>query len=127
MSAAAFMIEIDAEFKLAEDELQVAVAKVATDALSRVVFKTPVDTGRARGNWFVEFGGSGVETTEAVDAGGGSTIARGAAKIDTYQNVEGWPIISLYNNLPYAERLENGYSSQAPAGMVAVTVAELSG
>ena len=29
----------------------------------------------------------------------------------------------ITNNLPYAERLEYGYSQQAPAGMVRVTAA----
>lgn len=30
----------------------------------------------------------------------------------------------IVNNLPYAQRLEDGWSSQAPAGMVAITVME---
>jgi hypothetical protein len=32
--------------------------------------------------------------------------------------------IYLTNNLPYIRRLEEGYSQQAPAGMVALTVQE---
>lgn len=33
----------------------------------------------------------------------------------------------LVNNLPYAQRLEEGWSSQAPSGMVAITVVEFQG
>jgi len=33
-------------------------------------------------------------------------------------------VIYLTNNLPYAQRLEEGYSQQAPAGMVALTIQE---
>jgi hypothetical protein len=31
----------------------------------------------------------------------------------------------IQNNLPYAERLENGWSKQAPHGMVKITLYEL--
>ena len=33
--------------------------------------------------------------------------------------------ITLYNNLPYIEALEDGHSTQAAQGMVAVTLANL--
>jgi hypothetical protein len=33
----------------------------------------------------------------------------------------------IVNNLPYADRLENGWSKQAPSGMVGLTVAEFQG
>ena len=33
-------------------------------------------------------------------------------------------VFYLVNNLPYIRRLEQGWSQQAPAGMVAVTVSE---
>lgn len=36
-------------------------------------------------------------------------------------------IFYITNSLPYAKRLEDGYSTQAPAGMVALTVAEFQG
>lgn len=43
----------------------------------------------------------------------------------------GWRLgsaaIFLTNNLPYIERLERGWSKQAPTGMVALTVAEFGG
>jgi hypothetical protein len=38
--------------------------------------------------------------------------------------LEAGSIFYLTNNLPYGERLEYGYSKQAPSGMVRITLAE---
>lgn len=126
MSAAKqFAIEIDREIELTLDELRLVVRKLALEALSRIVNRTPVDTGRARGNWFVQIGGAGAELSTNVDRDGQVTISQGAQVIATYQDQTGFPVITIYNNLPYINRLENGYSNWAPAGMVSVTVTEL--
>lgn len=123
--ARGFATQIDREFEAAMDEWRLIIRKIALEALSRIVLRTPVDTGRARGNWFVQIGGEGVEVTTEVDPTGAVTIASGGAVIGTYQQAKGFPVISIYNNLPYINRLEHGWSKQAPAGMVAVTVTEL--
>lgn len=99
-----------------------ATRKLALEALRRVVLKTPVDTGRARGNWQTTIGRPATGQTEATDPSGGQTISRGSQVIGQA------PIfrpITLANNLPYIERLESGSSQQAPNGMVATTVSEL--
>lgn len=139
-NAAEFALEIDRELDLSLDQWRVVIRKLALEALERVVNKTPVGNpdfwknpppegyvgGRARGNWFVSIGEAGTEVTTEVDANGDVTVARGGAVIGTYKNVKGFPQIVIYNNVPYINRLENGYSErQAPAGMVAITVAEL--
>ncbi|WP_212525853.1 HK97 gp10 family phage protein [Actibacterium sp. MT2.3-13A] len=123
--AKSFALQIDKELADNLDELRQVVRVIALEALRRIVNRTPVDTGRARGNWFVSIGGGGVEVTTDVDPAGGVTVTRGGERIAYYEEVEGFPVITIYNNLPYIERLEDGYSKQAPGGMVAVTVAEL--
>lgn len=125
MTARAFSVELDREFEATEDELRTVVRRIAFDGLSRIIDRTPVDTGRARGNWFVRVDGPGTDVTTTEDKDGGATIARGSAVIADYKNETGFPIISIYNNLPYIIRLEDGHSKQAPTGMVAVTVTEL--
>lgn len=120
-----FKIDIGSELNLAVGELRAVVGKTALEGLRRIVLRTPVDTGRARGNWFVSFGTAGTETTQGVDPNGSATIARGAAVISRYKTRRAFDSILLYNNLPYINRLEDGYSTQAPGGMVALTVAEL--
>ena len=118
-----FAIQLDREFaERVEGRLREAVQKIGMETLRRVVLKTPVDTGRARGNWFVTLDAPTTETTAAVDPSGAATIGRGARVIGGMRDVRA---IWLTNSLPYIQRLESGYSKQAPAGMVAVTVAEI--
>lgn len=81
-----------------------------------VVLATPVDTGRARSNWQVEIGGAATGTVEATDKSGQGAIAQGTQAIERY--VGGQGAIFITNNLPYIERLNDGWSAQAPAGFV---------
>ncbi len=124
-NARQFALEIDREFAAAQDQWRLIIRRVALQALERVVQRTPVDTGRARMNWYVQIGGAGTEVTTEVDPSGSVAISRGSQEIGTYQQRSDFPVITLYNNLPYIGRLEDGYSGQAPTGMIAVTVAEL--
>lgn len=98
---------------------------------SSIVRKTPVDTGRARANWNISAGRPDTSVTENT---------RTTPKPKTAMpNPEGDESIFISNNLPYIETLEyggypknpkggngktiNGYSKQAPEGMVGVTLA----
>lgn len=94
-----------------------AVRKVALAAESAVVLATPVDTGRARANWLVEIDGPAEGTVEPIDQSGNAAIQAAAAKVAEY--VPGVSAeIHLTNNLPYIQRLNDGWSAQAPAGFV---------
>ena len=126
-AAEKFSRDLKLEFDGVLDEFNGAVRALSLEALRRVVLRTPVDTGRARGNWFVEFHRAGSLITEDESKTGSLSIARGSSKIGEYKNFGSgsFPAISLYNNLPYIDGLENGRSKRAPEGMVAVTVAEL--
>lgn len=91
--------------------------KIALQALRSVVLKTPVDTGRARGNWQTAIG----QTTEdeklmADPVGEGESVLR---HVGFYQ------IVFLFNNVNYIIYLEDGTSEQAPNGMVQLTLEEL--
>jgi hypothetical protein len=96
--------------------------KIGLQALRGVVNKTPVDTGRARGNWQTTLGDPATGTLDTTDPGGNQTIARGSNTVTT---ADPFSVIWLSNNLPYIERLEDGYSQQAPSGMVSTTVTEI--
>jgi hypothetical protein len=101
---------------------QQKVQKICLDLLSGIVLKTPVDTGRARGNWQASIGNPRTDTIETSDPGGGRTISDGIeATGKAYGNVF-W----ITNNLPYIYRLEyEGWSKQAPRGMVRLTIEEV--
>lgn len=115
-----------AEFaKKAGGNASLVVRKVSIDLLSRVVLRTPVDTGRARSNWFVTVGAPTGRVAETTDKAGTATIANGERALASF---EVGPSIYITNSLPYINRLEyEGYSKQAPAGMVRISVSEYEG
>lgn len=102
-----------------------AVKKTATEVFSRIIQRTPVDTGRARANWTATIGNQTAATSEHVDPTGSGAIAVASAVVAGWDHERG--SVWLSNNLPYIGRLEYGHSKQAPVGMVGVTVAEFGG
>ena len=81
-----------------------------------IIKDTPADTGRARGNWqaSVGRGATGEVSVDSVRSG----EARAIADVDQTVSVAVGDLYYLTNNLPYIERLEYGWSKQAPGGMV---------
>lgn len=102
-----------------EEKLDLAVQKIALDLFKRVILDTPVDTGRARANWQVSIGKVPNGTLDLTDKSGQATVSKATA---VAAGLEAGDIIYLVNNLPYIQRLEDGYSGQAPAGMVGLAV-----
>ena len=108
------------------------VRKVALELFTRIIYKTPVDTGRARSNWQVAIGTPAAGTIEIDDKNGSATVSKATAKSAGFRAGD---TIYLANNLPYIRKLEEGgysdgpktvggFSRQAPAGMVTLTVQE---
>lgn len=116
-----FALQLDREFAEMMGDVRGAVIYVATEALAKVQEKSPVDIGTFLNNWLVSIGQPDDNTTEVF----GQFAAKSAGAIASYAAMDGWPVIYLQNNLPYGPKLEDGYSSQAPGGMVGLTVAEL--
>ena len=48
-----------------------------------------------------------------------------AEPITLPSRVSDFPVLFINNQLPYGPRLEDGWSDQAPLGMVALTIAEV--
>lgn len=91
------------------------IARAATlDYFSGTIKDTPVDTGRARGNWQTSVGTPVSGEIDRDDKGGTAAIAEVEAKTPAGAGQETF----MANNLPYIDSLENGSSQQAPAGMV---------
>lgn len=95
--------------------------KVCLDLHRSLVMKSPVDTGRFRGNWQIGVGAVNPTKDSAVDPSGEAAIGRVEGAL---QSVKVGGVIFLTNSLPYAQPLEYGHSKQAPGGMVRVTVVE---
>lgn len=99
-----------------------AQKKLVLEALRRVVQRTPVDTGRARGNWQVSIASPAESVLDASDKDGGGTISKGLAAM---ASLPPYQIVWISNNVDYIEFLEEGSSKQAPQGMVRMTVLDL--
>ena len=109
------------------------VKKIVFDVSTSVVLKSPVGDakywksppppgyvgGRFRGNWQYGLGAINYTTSEKIDPAGQATIAAIVGKVGEQPAGE---VHYITNSLPYADRLENGWSRQAPQGMVNLTV-----
>ena len=123
-NAREFKLQLSKEWQAKQEDIAEAVAVIGLECLSRVVKKSPVDTGRFKGNWVTSMSYPSMEVRQIEDKSGGVSIKDGADVLAAYPDT--LPVIYIQNNLPYANRLENGWSKQAPKGMVALTVAEVS-
>ena len=91
--------------------------RAGLEILSRVVLGTPVDTGRARGNWQTTLGTPATGDVERLDPSGSATIGEGSSTIN---GAPEFPVIHIANNLPYIGALNYGkpegvqHSKQAP-------------
>jgi hypothetical protein len=119
------------------DDLDTVVVQTVADLSRKVIKRTPVGDptywqspppkgyigGTARGNWFASLGAPiTAPNKNARDENGSSTLS---AAIKVAQQAPG-NVFYLTNNVPYIMRLEyGGWSRQAPAGMVRVSMAEI--
>jgi hypothetical protein len=121
MALGNFQLDIQRFVAKANGNIDLVIRKIALDLFSRVILKSPVDTGRFKGNWQVAIGSIPSGTLELSDKDGGATIAQVTAET---LGLKAGDVITLVNNLDYARSLEYGHSKQAPAGMVRTTVQE---
>ncbi len=94
---------------------------LAFEFLGRVIKRTPVDTGRARGGWASYLLANGKPVAKQ-----GTGWAQGVKEglfVESFSGREG--SIALVNAVPYIVFLEFGYSQQAPQGMMRLTLREM--
>lgn len=121
MSLGSFELDIQRFVDRANGRIDLVVRKIALDVFRRVIMKSPVDTGRFRGNWQVAIGNIPAGTLAIDDKSGTATMAKVTAAT---MRLNAGEVIHLVNNLAYARALEYGHSKQAPNGMVRLTLAE---
>ena len=124
-SQGGWSIDIDKWAKFQQQKIDAVNRKIALGIFRRVILRTPVDTGRARSNWFCTVGTPSTETTETDRA----AVSEATQTVSRQWKPESGSAIFLTNNLPYIETLERGRvgnkgSMQAPQGMVKITLAE---
>ena len=117
------------DVKVSHDKI---VREVAFDLRDNVIVGgpyspgTPVDTGFARANWWMDVNDRGgtppnLPQGESLPAG---AVQQGPETIGlAITGLKAGDVFGLNNGAEYIEALEFGHSGQAPEGMVRVTVA----
>lgn len=113
---------IDDQVDMLEDEGEKVMVMLAMDLWERIVYRTPVDTGRARNSWNVAWGSPDPDTPppgDYPDDPPRPSIARGVSANKLH----------ISSNLNYIIYLEQGKpgpgSDSAPEGMVKVSIENL--
>ncbi|MCG8041320.1 MAG: HK97 gp10 family phage protein [Candidatus Thiodiazotropha endolucinida] len=91
---------------------------VILELFSSIVMLTPVDTGRARGNWIYSVGAPNRRTDSQPNDRSGSRVTGELNHLVSGDD----GIYYFNNNLPYIGALEAGVSSQSPDGMVSISL-----
>ena len=115
INTAEFMRSFDEYVNKTQKTADQAMREVGAGIFTGITKAWPVDTARSRGNWQIGIDKqpkNELDTTENPDP-------RELPKLD---GVEGDTEIWFVNNVPYAERLEYGWSQQAPSGAVRITL-----
>lgn len=115
MSARNFAIDLTKFGDVTDKQALMIFQEIAIELDTRIVLGTPVDEGRARGNWFPTLNSPSTVTSDNTDKSGAAAIA---AVQSTAKGSKLGDTIWMSNNLPYILPLENGHSGQAPEGMV---------
>ena len=108
-----------------EETAEKVVIRLGLNITANLIEDTPVDVGWARANWVPTIGASreSPETSQPSDAQVATQLARqaaGQAGLLSYKLPRGAIFIS--NNVPYIGRLNDGSSTQAPAGFIQASI-----
>ena len=104
-----------------------AIRKIAIDLLNRIMMKNPVLTGRSRAGWYVSMSSLGGPWTDLGNDSASIAKGKKEGKFVNKLNAQLNKYVILINGVYYSIYLEHGTSSQAPAGMVRVSMREMTG
>lgn len=106
-------------FKRNNENRIASFAKLAmVEAFARLCIKTPVDTGNARWNWWCSIGNIDYKNESHPNLAVDWSRANSA-----FISVKAGDTLYVSNSTPYIKRLNEGWSKQAPARFVEMTIA----
>lgn len=114
-----FALDVSKFVEKAKKNPEKVMRQVSIKLFSAIIKASPVDTGRFRMNWMASGGTPASRVTDATDKSGNTATGNATSFV---LNASDWREFTLTNNLPYAQRLEYGWSQQAPAGVVRTNV-----
>lgn len=99
------------------------IRKSTIELFGSVIKMTPVDTGRAKGNWQCTIGTAASSEINRDDGSKKDSLSGSKAYEEVVKTVPpAGNVVWLANNVPYIRSLEYGSSQQAPSGMVRVSL-----
>ena len=117
-----FNSQIDKFIKKSKRNPDQVVKAAFVELSNRIIMRTPIKSGRARGNWFAAVGSPDFSTSNST--GAAASMARVTSAVSAGLSGRDFTLY-LTNSLPYVYGLEYyGRSAQAPEGMVRVSVNE---
>lgn len=114
-----FSDQLKAFAEKAKVDMETVVRKTVLDLQGGVVLRSPVRSGRFRSNWMVGIGTMDKTTVDTKDKTGQVSIDRVQPAMAQWAP---GAAIFITSHLPYAMRIEYGWSDQAPGGVVRLTV-----
>jgi len=113
-----FLKDTDAKIKAEVKKQDLDAKKILTDAYSLITNNSPVDTGQFVANNIITINKS---TSVTID----NPTSKSEAVLEANSLIRGLNTkkdftFIIQNNLPYADKLEAGHSSQAEAGVYGV-------
>lgn len=131
-SVAALELDLRSIARQFETQVGQVVRKVALDIHASCAQRTPVDSGRAAASWGLSQNRDSVTVQPEGTYGSPLASSQGLITMPARALSEYW----IWNNTPYIQMLEygmypgtgpktvNGYSTQAPTGILAVAFSE---
>lgn len=116
-----FTAEIGQWVSETQDDIDEVTVKSVLEVRNRLIVNSPVDRGHFRGNWQYGLDQGPVDENET---GGTSERPAPPPPLPRISAKAAGHVHYLVNNVPYANRIEDGHSGQAPAGVVALRIAE---
>lgn len=114
-----FTLDVAKFVAKAKKNPETVMRAVSFKLFSAVIKASPVDTGRFRMNWQAAGAAPASGEVSGTDKSGSSAVN---AASNFVMKTAAWQELTLTNNLPYAQRLEYGWSKQAPQGMVRANI-----
>jgi len=118
-----FLADLRSSINEAKGNADEVVKLASLNLFTKIVNKTPVDTGHLAYNWNMELSSPNLTIKDGTDPQKSSTINTGKNNIDKFTT--GIKQIWITNNVQYAYDIEYGKSKvKAPQGMVRVSLRE---
>lgn len=104
-----------------QTQMETTVRESIREVGHRLVDRSPVDSGKFINNWKGSEGSINTDTSSEPDKSGAASHASVDAVADNWTPGE---TVYITSSLPYAERIERGWSGGAPKGVVGLTATE---